>query len=144
MYYCYLLQVSLLDFQEAIAKYEVVTQNLEFARDLQKQFQVIGNDVSLSHFSDYVNFSLTDTRAHTHPFNGPLSAITQMSRYQKGKTRLDFTVARDGEWQWHQLAVFCISYCTFNRSIRYDTKCFFNVPLKADMSQLNLPHRNEN
>ena len=66
MYYCYLLQVSLLDFQEAIAKYEVVTQNLEFARDLQKQFQVIGNDVSLSHFSDYVNFCLTDTHAHTH------------------------------------------------------------------------------
>jgi len=35
------------DLQEAIAKYEVVIQNLEFARDLQKQFQVIGNDVSL-------------------------------------------------------------------------------------------------
>jgi len=34
-------------FQEAIAKYEVVNQNLEFARDLQKQFQMIGNDVSL-------------------------------------------------------------------------------------------------
>ena len=26
-----------------------------------------------------------------------------MSRYQKGKTNLDFTEARDGEWQWHQL-----------------------------------------
>ena len=26
-----------------------------------------------------------------------------MSRYQKGKTTLDFTEARDGEWQWHQL-----------------------------------------
>jgi len=25
-----------------------------------------------------------------------------VSRYQKGKTNLDFTVARDGEWQWHQ------------------------------------------
>jgi len=23
--------------------------------------------------------------------------------YQKGKTNLDFTEARDGEWQWHQL-----------------------------------------
>jgi len=33
-------------FQEAIAKYEVVIQNLEFARELQKQFQSIGNDVS--------------------------------------------------------------------------------------------------
>ena len=26
-----------------------------------------------------------------------------MSRYQKGKSNLDFTEARDGEWQWHQL-----------------------------------------
>jgi len=25
------------------------------------------------------------------------------SRYQKGKTNLDFTEARDSEWQWHQL-----------------------------------------
>jgi len=26
-----------------------------------------------------------------------------VSRYQKGKTNLDFTGARDSEWQWHQL-----------------------------------------
>jgi len=26
-----------------------------------------------------------------------------VSRYQKGKTSLDFTGARDSEWQWHQL-----------------------------------------
>jgi len=26
-----------------------------------------------------------------------------MSRYHKGKTELDFTEARDREWQWHQL-----------------------------------------
>ena len=26
-----------------------------------------------------------------------------MSRYQKGKTNLDFAEARDSEWQWHQL-----------------------------------------
>jgi len=26
-----------------------------------------------------------------------------MSRYQKGKTNLDFTEAEDSEWQWHQL-----------------------------------------
>jgi len=28
---------------------------------------------------------------------------TRASRYQKGKTNLDFTEARDSEWQWHQL-----------------------------------------
>jgi len=38
-----------------------------------------------------------------HPFDGPLSGTTRASRYQKGKTNLDFTEARDGEWQWHQL-----------------------------------------
>jgi len=25
-----------------------------------------------------------------------------VSRYQKGKTNLDFTEARESEWQWHQ------------------------------------------
>jgi len=38
-----------------------------------------------------------------HPFNGPFSRTTQVSRYQKGKTHLDFTEANDSEWQWHQL-----------------------------------------
>ena len=40
---------------------------------------------------------------HTHPFNGPFSGTTRVSRYQKGKTNQDFTGARDSEWQWHQL-----------------------------------------
>jgi len=26
-----------------------------------------------------------------------------VSRYQKGETNLDFTEARDSEWQWHQM-----------------------------------------
>jgi len=26
-----------------------------------------------------------------------------VGRYQKGKTNLDFSEARDSEWQWHQL-----------------------------------------
>jgi len=37
------------------------------------------------------------------PFNGLFSRITWVSRQQKGKTNLDFTGARDSEWQWHQL-----------------------------------------
>ena len=37
------------------------------------------------------------------PFNGLFSRTTWVSRYQKGKTNLDFTGARDSEWQWHQL-----------------------------------------
>ena len=37
---------------------------------------------------------------HTHPFNGPLSGTTRVSRYQKGKTNLDFTEARDSGISW--------------------------------------------
>ena len=40
---------------------------------------------------------------HTRAFNGPLSRTTWVSRYQKGKTSLYFSEARDSEWQWHQL-----------------------------------------
>ena len=46
---------------------------------------------------------LVEFARNTHPFNGPLSETTQVSRYQKGKTSLDFIQARDSEWQWHQL-----------------------------------------
>ena len=35
----------------------------------------------------------THRHTHTHPFNGPFSGTTQVSRYQKGKTNLDFTEA---------------------------------------------------
>jgi len=48
-------------------------------------------------------YSHTHTHTHTHPFNGPFSGTTRVSRYQKGKTNLDFTEATDSEWQWHQL-----------------------------------------
>jgi len=49
----------------------------------------------------YVEFynKLLHYYTHLHPFNGPFSGTTQVSRYQKGKTDLDFTEARDSEWQ---------------------------------------------
>ena len=55
---------------------------------------------------------------HTHPFNGPFSGTTQVSRNQEGKTNLDFTEARDSEWQWHQLGHMqvCISLQTDNHA----------------------------
>jgi len=40
---------------------------------------------------------------HTQLFNGPLSRTIQVSRYHKDKTNLDFTGARNSEWQWHRL-----------------------------------------
>ena len=50
-------------------------------------------------------YSHTHTHRHTHTrsFNGSLSRTTRVSQYQKGKINLDFTEARDSEWQWHQL-----------------------------------------
>jgi len=55
---------------------------------------------------------------HTHPFNGPFSGTTQVSRYQKGKTNLDFTGASDSEWQWNQLGHMqvCTSLLTDNHA----------------------------
>ena len=49
------------------------------------------------------HMSLTVTHTHTQTFNGPFSGTTRVSRYQTGETNLDFTEARDSEWQWHQL-----------------------------------------
>ena len=48
-------------------------------------------------------YRVTRVHTYTHPFNGPLSGSTRVSRYQKGKTNLDFTEATGSEWQWHQL-----------------------------------------
>jgi len=51
-------------------------------------------------------------------FNGLFSRTTWVSRYQKGKTNLDFTGARDSEWQWHQLGQMqvCTSLQTDNHA----------------------------
>ena len=53
--------------------------------------------------SGYVILHRISLSCFKHPFNGPFSRTTKVSRYQKGKTNLDFTEARDSEWQWHQL-----------------------------------------
>jgi len=58
------------------------------------------------------------THARAHPFNGPLSGTTpRVGRYQKGKTNLDFTEARDSEWQWHQLGHMQVWYGMVNADL---------------------------
>ena len=49
-----------------------------------------------------------------------------MSQYQKGKTNLDFTEARDSEWQWHQLGHMqvCTSLQTDNHASTPQLKFF--------------------
>ena len=53
--------------------------------------------------SSYFQLWIHMLHTYIHPFNGPFSGTTQVRQYQKGETNLDFTEARDSEWQWHQL-----------------------------------------
>jgi len=63
------------------------------------------------------------THTHTDPFNGPFSGTTWVSRYQKNKTNLDFTEARDSEWQWHQLGH--MQVCTSLQTDNHTTLFFY-------------------
>ena len=77
---------------------------------------------------------------HTHPFNGPLSETTRVSRYQKGKTNLDSTEARHSEWQWHPLGH--MQVCTLlqtdnhasNQLLRFTGRMPFLPPNKQHQS----------
>jgi len=53
--------------------------------------------------SAMVLLRMLHTHTNTYPFNGPLSGTIWVSQYQKVKSNVDFTEARDSEWQWHQL-----------------------------------------
>ena len=55
-----------------------------------------------------------------------LFGTTQMSRYQQGKTKLDFTEARDSEWHRHQLGHMqvCTSLQTDNHASTPPLSCF--------------------
>ena len=48
------------------------------------------------------SYSYFGVHAHTH-LTALCQGTTRVSRFQKGKTSLDFTEARNDEWQWHQL-----------------------------------------
>jgi len=53
-----------------------------------------------------------------------------VSQYQKGKTNLDFTEARESEWQWHQLGHMqvCTSLQTDNHASTPPLS-FFTCPM---------------
>jgi len=69
-----------------------------------------------------------NTHTHTHLFNGPLSGTTRVSWYQKDKTNLDFTEARNSEWQWHQLGHMqvCTSLQTDNHASTPPLRYWYN------------------
>ena len=77
-------------------------------------------------------------RQNEHPFNGPFSGTTRVSQYQKGKTNLDFTEARDSEWQWHHLGHMqvCISLQADNHASTpplsfLQAGCLFGCPTNS-------------
>ena len=85
---------------------------------------------------------------HTHPFNGPLSRTTRVSRYQKGKTNLDFTEARDSEWQWNPLGHMqvCTSLQTdknasASKHWRHNYYMYINNPQWLHISRIKLPKK---
>jgi len=55
------------------------------------------------------------THTHTHPFNGPCYRDYPGEPVPDRQTNLDFTEARDSEWQWHQLGHMQI--CTSHQTI---------------------------
>ena len=66
---------------------------------------------------------ISNNNTNTHTSNGLLPGTTWVSRYRKGKTNLDFTEARDSEWQWHPLG--SMQVCTSLQTDNYAS----NTPL---------------
>jgi len=56
-------------------------------------------DLSAQKWHGFLHAYHQTNNINTHLFNGRLSGTTQVSWYQKCKTNLDFTGARDSEWQ---------------------------------------------
>jgi len=51
-----------------------------------------------------------------------------MAVYQKGKTNLDFTEARDSEWQWQQLGHMQVNFAPDREPRQHPTTQFFYRP----------------
>jgi len=70
-----------------------------------------------SYGQEYSALFFSDLHTHTR-LTAFFSETTRVSRYHKSKTNLDFTEARDSEWQWHQLGHMqvCISRQTDNHA----------------------------
>ena len=65
------------------------------------------------------------THTLKHPLNSPLSGTTRVSQYQKGKTNLNFTEARNSVWQCHHQRHMqvCITFQSPDR------KSLVNIPI---------------
>ena len=83
----------------------IIPNQVSPVRTSVRLFHITGHPVGMTEYllTEY-HLKLFSTSNNTHTrLMALLSGITQVSQYQKGKTNLDFTEARDTEWQWHQL-----------------------------------------
>ena len=114
---------------KSVITWTVVSQlSWQYLRSSDGRLLVYHNDcqaLSTAWFHPVFLLATADTcsillklHTHTHPFKGPFSGTTRVGQYQKGKTNLDFTEARDSEWQWHQLGhmQICTSLQTDNHA----------------------------
>jgi len=81
---------------------------------------VAPNAGRMDEIGDFRQIARLSRKQYTHTFNGPLSGTIWVSWYLKGKTNLDFTEARDSEWQWNLLGH--MQVCT---SFQHPTTQFF-------------------
>ena len=91
---------------------------------------------------DVLSLTCSDADSDRPPWSRCPSAVSAVS---------DPGCAGDAWWSsdCHQLTTDVISILSRRASrcvytVRYDTRCYFNVHLNADMSRLNLPHGNDN
>jgi len=88
---------------------------------------VIGLD-SVSGMVMGPNRPMQVTYIHTHPFNGPFSGTTRVSRYQKGTTNLDFTEERDSECSGISWAICKSAPCSRQTTTPAPHHCVFYSP----------------
>jgi len=76
----------------------------------------------------------------THATSIRLSANASTSSPDLSVSESTFQVPTLKGQPFHSLSALGGSSCTQPFALRYDTRCYFNVRSKADISQLNLPH----
>jgi len=94
-------------------KIELLTFNSKILLHLSYHKNGIGGSLTFHESKLHViNLNLLPNSVLKNPFYNFHSMFQQFdytihtictSRYQKGKTNLDFAEARDSEWQWHKL-----------------------------------------
>ena len=87
----------------------------------------------------------TDGRKDARPLRNPRAASLTLS-FRGVTVRLGACEYRSGtiEVQQELSEKTVLGQPTGHYTTRYDTRCYFNVRSKADISQLNLPHGTDN